>query len=104
MNTFFPGDIVHLKLGDPCPNAWIELSEIALEIIDRNSQYDREVYTVACPEELVAAVVKKNLGWNFKPIRRETGLAAAIDIAVCYLEEMDTTPDATPVSEIDQMF
>ena len=54
--------------------------------------------------ELVAAVDKKKLGLKFKPIRREMGFAAAIDIAVCYLEEMDTTPDATPVSEIDQMF
>lgn len=105
MNTFLPGDIVRLKIGDPCPSVWRELSEIALKIIDRNPQYNStEVYAVACPEELVAAVDKKKLGWKFKPIRREMGFAAAIDIAVCYLEEMDTTPDATPVSEIDQMF
>ena len=104
MNTFFQGDTVHLKNGDPCLSAWIELSEIALEIIDRNPKYDREVYTVACPEEFVNAVVKKNLGWGFTPIRREIGFTAAIDIDVRYLEEMDTTPDATPVSEIDQMF
>lgn len=97
-DSFCPGDIVHLKIGYPCPSSWYEaFGDFPIEIVERVYSYEyTECYECILPDD-VAAIAKKRFSWHIN-------VGSRVYIDSSYLEPYACDTTSINLDVFDSMF